>query len=265
MPVACATKRHCCAWNITLPDNNAPTQAVAPAQTWLNKLSQRPWWADLLLLSAVWGSSFMFTKIAAQDIGAMPTAFGRVAVAALFLVPLLLWKRETASLAQHWKKAFLIGIFNSGIPFAAYAYALLTISTSTGAIANASTALFGAVIAWLWLKDKPSLSRTIGLVLGFTGVCLLALQNARSAPTGDLASQLLGMLWLVCQLHQAALFGRTRTGIGHGQPTGCCTVFGTLRVVVVARPRHAVGHHWLTAGCRRGVHRHGLYIVFPHY
>jgi drug/metabolite transporter (DMT)-like permease len=197
--VACATKRHCCAWNITLTDNNAnATQAVAPAQTWLNKLSQRPWWADLLLLSAVWGSSFMFTKIAAQDIGAMPTAFGRVAVAALFLVPLLLWKRETASLAQHWKKAFLIGIFNSGIPFAAYAYALLTISTSTGAIVNASTALFGAVIAWLWLKDKPSLSRTIGLVLGFTGVCLLALQNARSAPTGDLTSQLVGML--VCLL-----------------------------------------------------------------
>jgi drug/metabolite transporter (DMT)-like permease len=166
--------------------------------SWLQRLQRRPWWVDLLALSAVWGSSFMFTKIAAQDIGAFPTAFSRVAVATLFLLPLLLLKRQQQALATHWKKAMLVGVFNSGVPFAAYAYALLTISTSTGAIVNASTALFGAVIAWLWLKDKPSLSRTVGLVLGFTGVSLLALQNARSAPAGDLAAQLIGML--VCLL-----------------------------------------------------------------
>lgn len=180
-----------------MTEDNAAAPST-PAATWLDTLNQRPWWVDLLLLSAVWGSSFMFTKIAAQDIGALPTAFSRVAVATLFLLPLLLWKRQTKAMGQHWKKAFLVGIFNSGIPFAAYAYALLTISTSTGAIVNASTALFGAAIAWLWLKDKPSLSRTVGLVLGFTGVSLLALQNAQSAPPGDLTGQLVGML--VCLL-----------------------------------------------------------------
>jgi drug/metabolite transporter (DMT)-like permease len=166
--------------------------------TWVERVNQRPWWVDFMLLSAIWGSSFMFTKIAAQDIGAVPTAFCRVAIGALFLLPLLFWKRQSATLVLHWKKALLVGILNSGIPFTAYSVALLTISTSTGAIVNASTALFGALIAWLWLKDKPGLSRSVGLALGFTGVSLLALQNAHSAPPGDLAGQLIGML--VCLL-----------------------------------------------------------------
>jgi len=136
----------------------------------------------------------MFTKIAAQDIGPIPTAFCRVAIGAMFLLPLLFWKREVAIFRQNWGKIFLVGIFNAGIPFTAYGFALLTISTSTGAIVNASTALFGALIAWLWLQDKPGLSRTVGLVLGFTGVSLLALQNAHAAPPGGLAGQLMGML-----------------------------------------------------------------------
>ena len=166
--------------------------------TWKEKFKQRPWWIDFILLSAIWGSSFMFTKIAAQDIGAISTAFCRVAIGALFLLPLLVLKRQTALLKQHWKKAFILGIFYAGIPFTAYSIALLTISTSTAAIVNATTALFGALIAWLWLKERPGLSRSIGLVLGFTGVSLLALQNAHAAPTDALAAQLIGML--VCLL-----------------------------------------------------------------
>jgi drug/metabolite transporter (DMT)-like permease len=162
--------------------------------TWFEKFNQRPWWVDFILLSAIWGSSFMFTKIAAQDIGAIPMAFCRVAIGAMFLLPVLFLKRQSGVLIQHWKKALVVGIFNSGIPFAAYGFALLTISTSTSSIVNASTPLFGALIAWLWLKDKPSLIRSIGLVLGFTGVSLLAIQNAHAAPPGDVAGQLLGML-----------------------------------------------------------------------
>ncbi len=166
--------------------------------TWQEKFNQRPWWVDFILLSAIWGSSFMFTKIAAQDIGAITTAFWRVAIGAMFLLPLLVLKRQTALLKQHWKKAFVLGIFYAGIPFTAYSFALMTISTSTAAIVNATTALFGALIAWLWLKEKPGLSRSVGLVLGFTGVSLLALQNAHAAPTHALAAQLIGML--VCLL-----------------------------------------------------------------
>lgn len=166
--------------------------------TWQEQFKQRPWWLDFILLSAIWGSSFMFTKIAAQDIGAISTSFCRVAIGALFLLPLLILRHQTALLKQHWKKAFILGIFYAGIPFTAYSFALMTISTSTGAIVNATTALFGALVAWLWLKEKPGLSRSVGLVLGFTGVSLLALQNAHAAPKEALASQLIGML--VCLL-----------------------------------------------------------------
>ncbi len=175
-----------------------PVMSNEKYSTWLERFNQRPWWVDFILLSAIWGSSFMFTKIAAQDIGGIPTAFCRVAIGAIFLLPLLFWNHQASVLKQHWKKSFLVGIFNSGIPFTAYGVALLTITTSTGAIVNASTALFGALIAWLWLKEKPGFSRSVGLVLGFAGVSLLAIQNAHAAPPGDLAGQLVGML--ICLL-----------------------------------------------------------------
>jgi drug/metabolite transporter (DMT)-like permease len=75
-------------------------------------------------------------------------------------------------------------LLNSGIPFALYAYAVLSITTGLSAILNATVPLFGAVVAWLWLKDKPSASRVLGLVVGFVGVALLAGDKASFKPGG---------------------------------------------------------------------------------
>jgi drug/metabolite transporter (DMT)-like permease len=77
-------------------------------------------------------------------------------------------------LRQHWRPTFFVGLLNAGIPFALYAYALLHISTGLSSILNATTPLFGAVIAWFWLGDKLNALRALGLALGFGGVVLLA-------------------------------------------------------------------------------------------
>ncbi len=147
----------------------------------------------MLVLSTMWGSSFMFTKVITQDIGPMPAAFGRVAVAFACLLPLLALRGELPTLRAHWRRIMLLGILNSGIPFAAYSIAMLTVPSSTGAIINAATPLFGAVIAWVWLKDKLTVSQMVGLVIGFVGVTLLALQNASEAPAAELGSYIIGI------------------------------------------------------------------------
>jgi len=146
----------------------------------------RPWYPEFILLAALWGSSFLFTRLAVVEFGALPTAAVRVAIASLFLLPLLLMRGHGPQLRQHWKAVFLVGLLNSGIPFACFAFALLYITTGLSSILNATVPLFGALVAWIWLKDRPDGSRILGLVIGFAGVALLASDKAglRPAPPG---------------------------------------------------------------------------------
>jgi drug/metabolite transporter (DMT)-like permease len=69
-------------------------------------------------------------------------------------------------------------LLNSGIPFALFAFSLLTITTGLSSIINATVPMFGALVAWLWLGERPGLWRIVGLVLGFLGVSLLAWDQA---------------------------------------------------------------------------------------
>jgi len=77
-------------------------------------------------------------------------------------------------LQQHWRPTLSSGLLNAGIPFACYSYALMHINTGLTSILNATTPLFGALIAWVWLGDKLNPARAWGLALGFTGVVFLA-------------------------------------------------------------------------------------------
>jgi drug/metabolite transporter (DMT)-like permease len=134
----------------------------------------REWVPDFVLLAVLWGSSFMFMREGAHEFGPFPTAWVRITLAALMLTPILLWHQQIPVLHAHWRPTLSSGLLNSGIPFACYAYALMHISTGLSSILNATTPLFGALIAWAWLGDKLNATRALGLALGFTGVVLLA-------------------------------------------------------------------------------------------
>ncbi|MEJ7931938.1 DMT family transporter [Ramlibacter sp. AN1015] len=136
--------------------------------------------ADYLLLAAVWGASFLFARLAVVEFGALPTAALRCVIAALVLLPLLLAHGLGPQLRRHGKTAATIGVLNSGIPFALFAFAVQYISTGLTSILNATVPMFGALVAWLWLKDRPDASRVAGLAIGFAGVALLAGGGARS-------------------------------------------------------------------------------------
>ena len=138
------------------------------------KLPWRQWVPDFVLLSLLWGSSFLFMREGVHAFGPIATSWVRVFLAALMLTPVLLWRREISVLHQHWRSTLMVGLMSSGIPFVLYAYALQHISTGMSSILNATTPLFGALIAWVWLGDKLNAARALGLALGFTGVVLLA-------------------------------------------------------------------------------------------
>lgn len=134
--------------------------------------------AELVLLAALWGASFLFIRMGAAEFGPLALAWMRVAGAALVLLPMLMLKGEVAAMRANWRTIAFVGFTNSVIPFVLFAYALLTITGSLAAVFNAATPLFGAVIAWAWLKNRLDAPRSIGLVIGFAGVLWLVWDKA---------------------------------------------------------------------------------------
>lgn len=135
--------------------------------------------AEFVLLAALWGSSFLFMRLGAVEFGPWSTAGMRVMVAALVLLPVLILRGQWADFRRHAGPILLAGSLNAGLPFALYAYALLSIPTGLTAILNATTPLFGALVAWFWLNERPGLARALGLGLGFLGVLLLSWDKAQ--------------------------------------------------------------------------------------
>jgi drug/metabolite transporter (DMT)-like permease len=143
------------------------------------------WLGDFVLLSALWGGSFLLMRQASLEMGPLPSAAMRVAIAAACLLPLL-WRRGLLrELRQHAAPVLFVGLLNSGIPFALYAYAVLSIPTGLSAVLNATVPLFGAIVAWLWLNERPGAARGCGLAIGFVGVALLAWNKASFTPSHD--------------------------------------------------------------------------------
>lgn len=151
----------------------APVPSAGAATTWP---------AEFVLLGAIWGSSFLFMRIATLDFGVVPMAAMRVLVAAACLLPIVHARGLGPSLRRHAPAACLLGLLNSAIPFACFSFALLSITTGLTAILNATVPLFAALVAWIWLGDRPSPSRMVGLVVGFGGVALLAWDQASFKP-----------------------------------------------------------------------------------
>lgn len=139
---------------------------------------------EFVLLAALWGSSFLFMRLGAAEFGALPTAGLRVALAALFLLPVFLVKGVWADFRLRAKPILFVGLLNSGIPFALFSFAVLHITTGLTSILNATVPLTGALVAWLWLKDRPSGSRMLGLLIGFVGVTLLVIGKSGSSAAG---------------------------------------------------------------------------------
>jgi drug/metabolite transporter (DMT)-like permease len=148
-------------------------------------LPNRAWLFEFFLLAAIWGASFLFMRLGVAEFGPLPTAGMRVTIAALVLLPLLLLRGQLPVLREHWKKIFMLGLLNSGIPFALYAFALLSITTGLSSLLNATVPLFGALVAWFWLKDRPHGTKIIGLLVGFVGVAMLASGKASFKPNAS--------------------------------------------------------------------------------
>lgn len=130
---------------------------------------------EFVALAALWGSSFLFMRLGATDLGIVPTAGLRVGLAALFMLPVFLVPGVWSDFRRRLGPILFVGLLNSGIPFMLFAFAVMHIPTGLTSILNATVPLTGALVAWVWLRERPGASRMLGLAIGFAGVCLLVI------------------------------------------------------------------------------------------
>ena len=133
----------------------------------------------LLLLAAIWGSSFMFIKIAVDELEPTTTMAGRLVLAAIPLVGLLImrhgWSAAWRKMGAITKPAIVLGAVNTALPFTLIAWGETHVDSGIAAIANASVPIFVAVLAiWFRPGERSTGLRLFGILLGIAGVAILA-------------------------------------------------------------------------------------------
>lgn len=127
----------------------------------------------LLVVSMFFGSSFIFMRVAGPEFGAFPMAAVRLLTGAICLLPWMFLGSRWKQLRENWRVILGIGIFSFAVPTVLFGYAALSLTAGFSAILNATTPLFGSLIAAVWLKERLTLTRVTGLIVGFLGVMTL--------------------------------------------------------------------------------------------
>ena len=151
----------------------------------------RRYLAMLVLLALVWGSSFMFIKVAVRHLDPSTLILGRLGVAALVLalvVPIVLGAGATAAdLRTHWRWLVIVGIVNTALPFWLLSWGETRIDSGLASIIQASVPIFNAVIAYAFFhEERVTGRRLLGVAIGFVGVALLV----GAQPSGKLLGAL---------------------------------------------------------------------------
>jgi drug/metabolite transporter (DMT)-like permease len=169
--------------------------------------------ADLILLAALWGGSFLFMRYATPAFGALPLMWLRVAIATVCLLPLLVWRGQVGALRDRIGVVTVMGLFNSAIPFVLIAWATLSITAGLASILNATVPIMTALIGAVWLHDRLGAGRVAGLVIGMAGVVLLAADKADFKPGGSGWALLAMVAATLCYGFAANFTKRQLTGV----------------------------------------------------
>jgi drug/metabolite transporter (DMT)-like permease len=159
----------------------------------------------LVVLAMIWGSSFLFQRIAVPELGPNWVAAGRLLLGALTLVLIMLVLGKPFLLRQNFKPYFWIGFINSALPFWLFAYASITLPAGVTAVLNAMVPLFSVLLLW-FRGDAPSAGKFLGVFIGIIGVAMIV-------GFGGLPLNLKTALGFLAGMSAAALYAYSATEI----------------------------------------------------
>ncbi len=135
---------------------------------------ENKYWILITILGAVWGSAFMFIKIATPELGPIALVNIRLAVAGLIFIPFLLQQKYLKHFRNNLKNILVLSVVNTALPFSLFAYASLESSSNMLSILNGTTAIMAVVISTIWLKIKLNFFQIMGVFIGLFGIVVLA-------------------------------------------------------------------------------------------
>ncbi|NYZ61502.1 DMT family transporter [Luteimonas deserti] len=153
-----------------------PQPVPGDAARWITPL-------EIGVLGAIWGASFLFMRVAAPEFGPAALVELRLALGAIVLLPFL-WRARAAFPMRLWPKLALIGAINSAVPFLLFAWAAERAPAGVGAICNALTVLFTALVGAMFFSERIGWARSATLAVGFAGVVVLASGRIEGAAIG---------------------------------------------------------------------------------
>jgi drug/metabolite transporter (DMT)-like permease len=127
----------------------------------------------LVLLGAIWGSSFLFIRVGVPALGPFPLMELRVGLAALSLAPFAVALGSVPEVRARWRRFFVLGTLNAAVPFSLIAFAEIHITASLAAILNSTTVLFSVLVAAAWTGEPLTARKIAGVLLGVLGVAVL--------------------------------------------------------------------------------------------
>lgn len=148
-------------------------------------------WLAFIALGMIWGSSFLWIKIAVQEANPILLVAFRLLFGACGLLVIVLfshpkWPQDKKT----WVMLTILGIFNNGLPYVLISWGEQYIDSAVAAILNSTTPLFTMIIANIFLRDdRLSLSRLVGLLVGFAGIIVLVSRDLTSGVQLNLLGQ----------------------------------------------------------------------------
>lgn len=151
---------------------DAAARVAVASRSAIRTRMNRADWAIMLLLAVVWGSAFLFISIAVHQMPPLTYVWLRLSIAAAGLWAFLWWRGERAGLPrQVWGAMLILAVLNNVIPFALIGWGEVRISSGLASILNATTPIWGVLVAHVFTRDeRMSPGKTIGVLLGFAGV-----------------------------------------------------------------------------------------------
>ena len=136
------------------------------------------YWPMLLLLAALWGASYLFIKVAVEDIPPAPMMAVRTLLAAAVLLSYLGWRlgwtRAVADLRTAWRHCAVLGLLNAALPFWLIAWGEQHIDSGLAAVVQASVPIFNALILLRVIPhERLTAGRALGLAIGIVGVAVV--------------------------------------------------------------------------------------------
>jgi len=137
--------------------------------------AMQSWRAQFVLLSAIWGSSFLCIKVLDEVWTPVQVALARVALGAVFLVVLLVVRRTPLPRdPAAWKHVAMVGLLMNALPFTLFAYGEQHVSSVIAGLWNGTTPLMTLVaVSMLLPEERPDARRLAGIAGGFAGLVVL--------------------------------------------------------------------------------------------